>query len=121
MEIYDLGELIRKLREERKMTQKQLANKLGVSEPTICKYEKNISVPPFETLRTIASVFNVSMDTLCGIKHQGMLSTHGLSEAQTDTLRALIDAYRIKNAQSGKKLTQEQYAVLGKIVAEITK
>lgn len=119
--MYDLGALIKSLRKERNITQKRLGDILGVTEGTISKYESNTLIPQFETLRTIASVFNVSMDTLCGIKHQGMLSTHGLSEAQTDTLRALIDAYRIKNAQSGKKLTQEQYAVLGKIVAEITK
>ena len=112
MEIYDRGEIIRKLRTERKITQKQLANLLGVSEATVCKYENNTSIPPFETLRSIAGIFNVSMDTLCGMKHQGTLSTHGLTEAQTDTLKALVD---------GRQLTQEQFAVLGKITAELTK
>ena len=119
MEIYDRGELIRKLRTERKITQKQLADQLGVSEATVCKYENNTSIPPFETLRSIASIFNVSMDTLCGMKHQGTLSTHGLTEAQTETVKALVDAYRIKNAQTGRQLSQEQYAVLGKITAEL--
>ena len=121
MEIYDRGELIRKLRTERKITQKQLADQLGVSEATVCKYENNTSTPPFETLRSIASIFNVSMDTLCGMKHQGTLSTHGLTEAQTEAVKALVDAYRIKNAQTGRQLTQEQFAVLGKITAELTK
>lgn len=121
MEIYDRGELIRKLRTERKITQKQLADRLGVSEATVCKYENNTSTPPFETLRSIASIFNVSMDTLCGMKHQGSLSTHGLTEEQTETIKSLIETYRIKNAQTSKKLTQEQYAVLGQITAELSK
>lgn len=119
--MYDLGALIRSLRKERKLTQKKLGHLLGVSETTISKYEANTMIPPFETLRSIASIFNVSMDTLCGMKHQGTLSTHGLTESQTETLKTLIEAYRIKNDQIGKQLTQEQFLVLGKITAELTK
>jgi transcriptional regulator with XRE-family HTH domain len=119
--MYDLGALIRSLRKERNITQKKLGELLDVTEGTVSKYEANIMTPPFETLRSIASIFNVSMDTLCGMKHQGTLSTHGLTEAQTETVKALVDAYRIKNAQTGRQLTQEQFAVLGKITAELTK
>ena len=119
--MYDLGALIRSLRKDRKITQKKLGEMLDVTEGTISKYEANTMTPPFETLRSIASIFNVSMDTLCGMKHQGTLSTHGLTEAQAETVKALVDAYRIKNAQTGRQLTHEQYAVLGKITAELTK
>lgn len=110
--MYDLGALIRSLRKERNITQKKLGEMLDVTEGTISKYEANTMTPLFETLRSIASIFNVSMDTLCGMKHQGTISTHGLTEAQTETVKALVDAYRIKNAQSGRQLTQEQFAVL---------
>lgn len=119
--MYDLGALIKSLRKERKITQKKLGDLLGVSEGTISKYEANVSQPPFETMRLIASIFNVSMDTLCGMKHQGTLSTHGLTESQTETLKVLADAYRIKNAQTIRPLTREQFEVLGKITAELTK
>lgn len=119
--MYDLGALIKSLRKERKITQKKLGEILGVTEGTISKYEANTMTPPFETLRSIASFFNISMDTLCGIKHQGTLSTHGLTEGQTDTLKSLIDIYRIKNTQTGEAATQEQLAVLGKIATELTK
>ncbi|MBR6052535.1 MAG: helix-turn-helix transcriptional regulator [Clostridia bacterium] len=120
-QLYDLGALIKSLRKERKITQKKLGEILGVTEGTISKYEANTMTPPFETLRSIASFFNISMDTLCGIKHQGTLSTHGLTEGQTDTLKSLIDIYRIKNTQTGEAATQEQLAVLGKIATELTK
>lgn len=85
--MYDLGALIRSLRKERKITQKKLGEMLNVTEGTISKYEANTMTPPFETLRSIASIFNVSMDTLCGMKHQGTLSTHGLTEAQAETVK----------------------------------
>ena len=119
--MYDLGALIRSLRKERNITQKKLGELLDVTEGTISKYEANLMTPPFETLRSIASIFNISMDTLCGMKHQGTLSTHGLTEAQTETVKALVDSYRVKNAQIGRQLTKEQFAVLGKITAELTK
>ena len=76
---------------------------LDVTEGTISKYEANTMTPPFETLRSIAGIFNVSMDTLCGMKHQGTLSTHGLTEAQTDTLKALVDAYRRSSLRCWEK------------------
>lgn len=119
--MYDLGALIRSLRKERNITQKKLGELLDVTEGTVSKYEANIMTPPFETLRSIASIFDVSMDTLCGMKHQGTLSTHGLTEAQTETVKSLVDTYRVKNAQTSRQLSQEQYSVLGKITAELTK
>ena len=121
MEAYDLGALIRSLRKERSLTQEQLGKLIDVTEGTVSKYEGNIMTPPFEKLRSIASIFNISMDTLCGMKHQGTLSIHGLNETQTETLKALIEAYRLKNTQTAKQLTQEQFAILGQIVAELTK
>ena len=119
--MYDLGAFIKTLRKERNITQKKLGEMLGVSEGTISKYEANVSMPPFETMRSLASIFNVSMDTLCGMKHQGTISVHGLSETQAETLKALVNAYRVKNAHSSKQLSQEQFEVLGKITAELIK
>ena len=119
--LHDFGAYLRKLRKERKWSQQQLANLLHVTDATISKYEANTAIPQYETLRSIASIFNVSMDELCGMKRQGTVSTHGLSESQTETLKALIEAYRLKNAQTGKTLTQEQFAILGRIVAELSK
>ena len=119
--MHDFGAYLRKLRKERKWSQQQLANLLHVTDATISKYEANTAIPQYETLRSIAGIFNVSMDDLCGMKRQGTVSTHGLSESQTETLKALIEAYRLKNAQTGKTLTQEQFAILGRIVAELSK
>ena len=119
--VYDLGALIKTHRKERRITQKKLGEMLGVSEGTISKYEANVSLPPFETLRSIASIFNISMDTLYGMKHQGTLSTHGLTSAQTDTLKALADVYRSKNIEVNKQSVQQQFTILGKIAAELTK
>lgn len=54
------------LREERKLTQKELAEKLGLSSSAISMYEIGKREPDFETLELIADYFNVSMDYLIG-------------------------------------------------------
>ena len=121
MEIYDLGALIKKFRTEKKMTLKQLAARLGVSEAAVSRYENNLSIPSLEKMRSLASIFNVSMDTLFGMTQQGTISVQGLTDTQTDTVRELIEAYRVRNARPGWPPTPEQLAELGKITAEITK
>ncbi len=121
MEPFDFGANLCTLRKQRKMSQQQLADLLHITDGMVSKYETNFSEPPYETLRSIASIFNVSMDDLCGMKRQGTVSTHGLSESQTETLKALIEAYRLKNTQTGKALTEGQFAILGRIVAELLK
>ena len=118
---YELGATIRDLRKRQGMTQKELAGRLNVSEATICKYENNTSVPPFEILRSLAVIFNVSMDTLCGIVHRGSMSLHGLTPNQQALLEALSEAFRQKNLDGKKGQTDKQYALIGRIVTEMTK
>lgn len=120
-EIYDFGTILQKLRKERGLTQEKLACLIHKESSIISRYEKGLQNPTFETVREFAAIFNVSMDYLAGMKHQGTLSTHGLTEEQTETIKSLVDAYRVKNAQISKKMTQEQFAVLGQITAELSK
>lgn len=118
---YELGATIRDLRKQQKMTQKELARRLGVSEATVCKYENNTAIPQFEGLRTLAVTFNVSMDILCGIAHHGNVSVHGLSESQKDIMEELSNMFRNHNFTTKKDLTTEQCALLGRIVSELSK
>ena len=66
------------------------------------------------------SIFNVSMDTLCGMKYQGVVSVHGLTERQIKIIQDLSNIFRSQNT-AGKNLTVEQYSILGQIVEEMTK
>lgn len=118
---YDFGLLLRELRERSNLTQKQLGNKIGVSEGMISRYENNMSEPPFETVRDFAAIFNVSMDYLAGMEKQRSIPTTGLTEEQIDIMRNLGEAFHsIKNGGK-QQLTQECYEILGKITAELFK
>lgn len=60
----NLGEHIKKARQERGITQKILAERVGVSQPMINYYEKGIRTPSVSTLVNIAKELNVSVDSL---------------------------------------------------------
>lgn len=49
-----LGQKIRQARQDRKVTQKELAARIGKSFSSIQKYEMDLATPPLETLEKIA-------------------------------------------------------------------
>ena len=60
------GTVLKSLRTKNKMTQKELADTLGVSESRIGMYERCQREPDFEMLEVIADYFNVEIDYLLG-------------------------------------------------------
>ena len=60
------GERLKELRTERKYTQQQLANILGVDRTTVMKWECNERETNFTMLVKIARHFDVSCDYLLG-------------------------------------------------------
>ncbi len=60
------GNIIRGLRKQKGITQKELAQSLQLSESTIGMYERNERQPDYNTLIRIADYFNVSTDFLLG-------------------------------------------------------
>lgn len=58
------GEKIKKLRTENNLTQEQLAEKLYVTRTAVSKWETDRGLPAIDTLKEIAELFNVSLDSL---------------------------------------------------------
>ena len=58
------GEKLRILLEEHTMTQKQLAKELNIAPSTVGSYIQNTREPDFDTLKSIAGLFQVSTDYL---------------------------------------------------------
>lgn len=66
-----VGQRISQLREERKLTQGELARIIGVTRAGLSHYENDRRQPAYETLKRIASYFNVSVEyVLEGIEEQ---------------------------------------------------
>ncbi len=64
MNQYVTGTVIRELREKNNMTQLQLAEKLGVSDKTVSKWETAKGYPDITLLEPIAKVFRISVTEL---------------------------------------------------------
>ena len=60
------GERFKQLREERGLTQPEIAKELGVIKQTISNYENNDREPEFSDLVKIADFFQISIDYLLG-------------------------------------------------------
>lgn len=62
-----MGQIIRELRKERRLTQEELAEQLGVTFQAISKWENGLGMPDISQIVPIANAFGVSTDTLFGM------------------------------------------------------
>lgn len=58
------GKFIASLRKEKGFTQVSLANRLGISDKTVSKWERGKAMPESDTLVSISQYFNISLDYL---------------------------------------------------------
>lgn len=64
-----IGKFISEARHEIGMTQKDLAERMGVSDRTISKWEKGGSTPNISFLQDLCDIFNVTMNELISGEH----------------------------------------------------
>ena len=61
-----IGERIRAIRKQKGMTQKQIADKCGMADSAIRKYESGVVTPKIETLQRIAEALEVPINCFYG-------------------------------------------------------
>lgn len=61
-----IGQSIRKIRKDKKMTQGKLARKCGISQALLSHYETDRASPSLFNSITIADILEVSLDELVG-------------------------------------------------------
>lgn len=62
----NLGRRLKGAREKIRLTQQQVADKLGISNGTLSGYERNYRDPDTVTLNNLAALYEVSVDYLLG-------------------------------------------------------
>lgn len=65
-----LGIMIAELRKEQGMTQLGLAEKMGVTDKAVSKWERDLSCPDINSLPTLAALLGVSVDELMQFKRE---------------------------------------------------
>ena len=86
---YEIGNRIRKYREECNMTQKQLAERIGVSNSRVSNWEQGLNRPDADILAAVCVALDVSPSPLLGIRVTG--------DDLTEQERRVLKAYREKD------------------------
>ena len=63
-----MGEIISTLRKEKGMTQKDIADKLGITDKAVSKWERDIAFPDTATIPKLAEILGVSVEELMQAK-----------------------------------------------------
>ena len=95
----DFGNTLKKLRLQAGLTQKQLADKMGVTKAVISYYELQERYPSPEVLIKLASIFHVSTDYLLGLDKNNTIDLAGLTDDDVTLVKLLVESLRKKNPQ----------------------
>ena len=67
-DVTEFGDQLKKIRKLKGITQKELAQKVGITQRMISHYESKVKSPPLKYIILIADALQVSVDTLVGNK-----------------------------------------------------
>ena len=95
-----IGEKLKQLRKQKKLSQVTLAEWLGVSKSVISSYENEIHLPPYDVLLKLSRIFGVSTDYLLGAKNNRTINVDGLTEVQVEALINIVQELRKINRGS---------------------
>ncbi len=95
----DIGNKIKELRVSQKITQNELATRLGVTKSAISSYENGSRLPSYDILIKISRIFKVSTDYLLGCVDEKAqsVSVSGLTESQIAAVKSYIHTFRAYN------------------------
>lgn len=88
------GKILKTLRKEQNLTQRELADRIFVSKSVISYYEKSERTPSPEVIVKLAYTFNVSTDFLLEIKHERTVDLTEFTDEETAAITNLIDIIR---------------------------
>ncbi|REK67900.1 MAG: XRE family transcriptional regulator [Cohnella sp.] len=111
------GKRLKQARHQKRMTQNEVADKLGIDFTTISKYENNKSQPDNDILREMASLYEVSLDWLLLGEQNGKsgegagnrIYVNGVQENLTDEeARYLLDSLEMFRLLKEKRKREEK-------------
>ncbi len=84
-----MGEIICTLRREKGMTQKELADKLNITDKAVSKWERDIACPDTQSIPKIAEILGISVEELMNAKTQCTSGHKGAGYLMNITTKAL--------------------------------
>ena len=93
----NFGEKLKALRTSQKMTQQQLADRIGVAKSVVSYYESGDRYPSYDVLVKIAHVFHTTTDYLLDVKKEKVIDVSGLPDEDIAVVRTVAEALKRKN------------------------
>lgn len=92
----NFGIKLKELRMSQKMTQQQLADRIGVAKSVVSYYESGDRYPSYDVLVRIAHVFHTSTDYLLDVSKENVIDVTGLSQEDIAVVRTVAEALKRK-------------------------
>lgn len=99
IQLVNLGQRLKTLRKQHKLTQKQVATRTGLAVSAISSYESGVRYPTYPTLIKFASMYHVTCDYLLGMPTSRTVDVSGLSEAEIEIISQTVNLFRNKHTQ----------------------
>ena len=93
----EFSENLKKLREEKGISQTELAKRLGVNKSLISSYENMERSPSLNALVKLSYQFNVSIETLLGINKNKTVDVSNLTTEQISVVTSVIKQFEKDN------------------------
>ena len=93
----EFGKTLKLLRTSQKMTQQQLATRLGVAKSVVSYYESGDRFPSYDGLIGISRTFHVSVDYLLGVEKKRTVDVSDLREEDIAVVITVVEALRRKS------------------------
>lgn len=94
-----VADRIKFLREQKGITQTELAKLLGITRSGVNAWELGISVPSTQYIVELARLFRVSTDYLLGVDNSATISIEGLTEKDIHLVHTLVSHLVEKNKE----------------------
>ena len=101
MNQHNIGQFISTKRREQNLTQEQLAEKLGVSNKTVSKWETGKTMPDYSVIELLCEVLKISVSELIAGKEKEPDTNNTTNE------EVALLAYKIEQLEKDKKVKTE--------------
>ena len=95
----NIGQRLKILRVQNKLTQKQVADRVGLATSAISSYESGFRFQPYQTLVKLASMYHVSCDYLIGVPCSRTIDVSDLDEDEILVISQTVDLLRSKHSR----------------------
>ena len=99
MDLIKIGKFIAEQRKKKKLTQEQLAEKLGINNRTISRWENGINMPDISLYKKICEVLDISVEELINGEKT---KKENVKQSYEKALITTVDS----NEKQGKKINK---------------